>query len=113
MDMAFLEPRGGDLPKPSFRLQLSHRCGTDVAHSGADTTHYLIKGVRQRPFIGHSALDAFRHELAAVFNLALEIAVFRASLHGAEAAHTAVHLVALALINHHLARRFVGTGKEA
>ena len=73
----------------------------------------MVEGIGQRPFVGDTPFDAFRHQLRGVIDFALKIAILTALGHGAEAAHAAVHLVAFTLVDHHFAGRFIGPSEHA
>ena len=77
---------------------------------GAQAAHELEDGVRQRPLVGHAALDALGHELLGVL---LEVAVLAALGHGGEGTHAAIDLEGAALIDLHRARALLRAGEEA
>ena len=68
--------------------------------------------VAERAAIRDAAFNAFGHELVGVAGI-LEIAVFRAHFHRAQAAHAAIALVAAALEEFGFARGFLGAGEQA
>ena len=65
-----------------------------------------------RSFVGYAAFDAFGYEFVYVAFVVLEITVFRALRHRAEATHAAVFFVRAALEQHDFARSFFGTGEH-
>src|SRR4051812_9924706 len=111
--MALAEPGAGDADERRA-LHLLDRRRPAVAHRLAETADELVEHVRDRPLVRDAALDALRHELVDVLDVALEVAVFgiAAGLHRAERAHAAVLLEPLAAREDHLARSLVGAGQE-
>src|SRR5579871_1885338 len=94
----------------AHEARLLHRLDrrrTAVAHRLAESADDLVQHPRERPLIRHAALDALRHELLDVLDVALEVAILRiaARLHRADRAHPAVLLEPLALREDHVARR--------
>jgi hypothetical protein len=67
---------------------------------------------RERALEGHLAFDAFRHELVALGDVLLEVAVGGAARHRAGRAHAAIGLVGAALVEEHLAGRLSGAGQH-
>src|SRR5215217_8040235 len=61
--MAFAEPGGGDLDELRVVFQRVDIRGPNVAHRRSETTYELEDQVRERPLIGHPALDALWHQL--------------------------------------------------
>src|SRR4051794_26235655 len=111
--MALAEPGAGDADK-GRALHLLDRRRAAIAHRLPEAADELVEDVRDRALVRNSALDAFRHELVHVLDVALEVAVLRiaARLHRAERAHPAVLLEALPSRENHLAGSLVGTGQE-
>src|SRR4051794_32309219 len=85
-----------------------------VAHRLTQTADQLVENRRDRALVRHASFDALRHELLDVFHVALEVPVLRErpGAHRPDRAHAAVLLVALALIDDHLAGRLVGAGEH-
>ena len=110
--MAFLQARSCDADKLPLPAQVLDGRRAAVTHAGAQAAHQLIDRIGQWSLIRHATLHAFRHQLLVGL---LEIAVAGAVglCHGAQAAHAAVHLEAAALIDFHISRALVHTGKEA
>ena len=81
----------GDADEFGF-LQVGDCGASGVAHAGFEAAHHLVEHLAEGAFVGHAAYDAFRHQLLGVGLLVLEVAVFRAALHGFERAHAAVAL---------------------
>src|SRR5690606_19209753 len=75
--------------------------------------HQLIDDGDHAALVCHAAFDAFGNKLVDVVGGVLEVTVGRAFGHGAQAAHAAVGLVGTALIQHHFAGGFFGTGEHA
>src|SRR5579864_491548 len=107
--MRLAQARAGDAHEACI-LQLVDGRRAAVAHGLAQPTDELVHDRRERPLVRDAPLDALGHELVDVFDIVLEVAVLReaARLHGAERAHAAILLEALALMDDHLARRLVG-----
>ena len=84
----------------------------DIAHGRAQAADQLVQDRRDRPLVRHLALDALGHQLQRVGDFLLEVAVGRAARHGAQRAHAAIGLVGAALVEEHLAGRFVGAGEQ-
>src|SRR5581483_7932288 len=74
----------------------------------------LVEDASRRPLVGDAALDPLGNELLDVLDVTLEVPVLREAtgLHGAERAHAAVLLEALALDEDHVPRRLVRTGER-
>ena len=70
--------------------------------------------VAHRADVRHAPFDALGHQLLGVDDVLLEVAVLRerAGLHGSERPHAPVALVALALVEHRVARALVGAGEQ-
>src|SRR5207244_3349554 len=97
--MRLTEPGARDANEAGA-LHLVDRPRAAVPHRLSQATDQLVQNGRNRAFVGHTPLDAFRHELLDVLDVALEVPVLRerARSHRADRAHAAVLLVALALI---------------
>src|SRR5215211_5376535 len=107
------QPRAGDAHEARL-LEVADRRSAAVAHGLADAADQLVEDRGEAALVWHAALDPLGDELVDVLDVALEVAVLRerARAHGAEGAHPAVLLVALALGQHHLTRRLVRAGEK-
>ncbi len=61
-----------------------------IAHSGTQTAEHLIDNLVERTLVRHTGGNPFRHKFLRVSLTGLEIAVFRAFLHGFERTHATV-----------------------
>src|SRR3989344_2850721 len=114
--VAFADTGGGDLDELGLVVHLFDRGATAVAHGGAHAARHLVDDADHGALVGHTAFDAFGHELVSVGVAGarlLEVAVGTALLHGANGAHAAVALVAAALEQDDFAGRFFGACKHA
>ncbi len=114
--MRFTDAGGGDLDELGLVVHLGDRGAAAVAHGGAHATSHLEDDADHAALVGHAAFDALGHQLVGVGVAGgrfLEVAIRAALLHGADGAHAAVALVAAALVEDDLARRFLGAGKHA
>src|SRR5690606_37072056 len=84
----------------------------DVAHGRAQSAGELVDHAAERAAVRNTSLDALGHQLVGVRSV-LEVAVLGALLHRADRTHAAVALVAAALEQLALARRFLGAGEQA
>src|SRR4051794_39920304 len=107
------QPGAGDADELRV-LHLCGRGGAAVPHRLPEPADQLIDDRRERALVGDAALDPLGDELLDVLDVALEVAVLRErpGAHGAEGAHAAVLLEALALDEDDLAGRLVGAGEE-
>src|SRR3569623_3518988 len=114
VNVTLAQPRRGDLHELSLRMHLGDRRAADVAHRSTQPADELVDRLAQRALVRDAALDAFRHELLRLIvrDVGLEVAVLRPFLHRADRAHAAVALVAAALVQDDLARRFIGAGEQ-
>src|SRR5581483_6004459 len=108
------QPGARDAHELRFLQSLDRRRAA-VAHRLAKAADELVQHTRERPLVRHAPLDALRHELLDILDVALEIAVLReaARFHGSERPHAAVLLEALALGVDDVARRLVRAGEHA
>src|SRR4029077_14359277 len=85
-------------------LHLLDRRRAAVAHRLAQAADQLVEHDPDRALVRDAALDALGDELVDVLDVTLKVPVLRvaACLHGAERAHAAVLLVALALRDDHV-----------
>src|SRR5579872_355940 len=111
--MRLAQPGGRDTNERRA-LHLLDRRRAAVAHRLPQPADQLMQHRCERALVRHTALDAFGDELLDVLDVALEVAVLRegAGAHGTHRPHPAILLVALALVDDHLARRFVGAGEQ-
>src|SRR6202162_1864830 len=88
-------------------LHLLDRRTAAVAHRLAHAADQLVHDRRKRALVRDTPLDALRHELVDVLDVALEIAVLRvrATAHRTERGHAAILLEALALVDDHATAR--------
>src|SRR5690606_2615622 len=79
------------------------------AHAGAHAAGQLEDNGRHRTFVGHPALDTFRHQLAGTAVEGLEVAVAGTVVlgHRTQRSHAAVGLVAATLVELDFARGFL------
>jgi hypothetical protein len=107
------QPCGGDAHEPRV-VHLAHGRGAAVAHRLPQPTDELVRDRRERPLVGYAPLDPFGNELVHVLDVSLEVAVLGEGTraHRAERTHAAVLLEALALHEHHFARRLFGSGEH-
>src|SRR3954451_7200645 len=110
MRMRLAQPGRGDADELRV-VQLLDRRGAAVAHRLPQSADELVEDRRERALVRDAPLDALGHELVDVLDVALEVAILRerARAHRAEGAHAAVLLEALALVEHHVSRRLVGS----
>src|SRR3990167_3452364 len=114
--MALADTGRGDLDELRLVAHVFNAGATAVAHGGPQATGHLEDDGDDRALVGHAAFDALGHQFVGVRVPGaglLEIAVGAALLHGTNGAHAAVALVAAALVQHDLARRFFGAGEHA
>ena len=105
--------RGGrDADELGAGVELRQIARPGIAHRCAQAADQLVQHAGHRALIGHLPLDAFGHELERVLDVLLEIAVGRATRHGADRAHAAIGLIGAALIEIDLAGAFVGAGEQ-
>src|SRR5271155_3133166 len=91
--------------------QLAEAMRSDVTHARLQPTDELIDIRCEGAAIRHSALDALRHDFA-VGHVLLHIAVAHALAHRADGAHPAILFVGAALVEHRLARAFLGAREQ-
>src|SRR5581483_11621279 len=106
--MRFAQAGAGD-PHERRLLHRLDRRRTAVTHRLPQAADDLVQHAGEWALERHAPLDALRHELVDVLDVALEVAVLReaARLHRSERAHAAVLLEALALLEHDVARRLL------
>src|SRR5690606_9088077 len=110
--VAFALAGTGDAYELRPGAHLLHRRAAHVAHGRAQAAGQLVDDAAERAAIGDAPLDALRHQLVGVAGV-LEIAVLGPLLHRAQRTHAAIVLVAAALEQFDLARRFLGAGEQA
>src|ERR1019366_6849383 len=91
--------------------QLAEVMRPDVAHPGLQATDKLIDVRCQRAAIWDPALDALGHDFA-VDHVVLHVAVAHAFAHRSNRSHPAIFLVGAPLVQHRLARAFLGSGEQ-
>src|SRR5581483_3938587 len=112
--VALVEAGGADPDEARLGLHLLDRRRAAVAHRLPEAPDVLVEDASRRPLVGDAALDPLGNELLDVLDVTLEVPVLREAtgLHGAERAHAAVLLEALALDEDHVPRRLVRTGER-
>src|SRR5262245_16111623 len=93
-----LSQAGRGDPNELGPVQVGDRGGAAVAHRLPEPADELVEDAAQRTLVGDTPLDALRHQLLGVDDVALEVAVLgeRAGLHRPERAHAPVLLEPLA-----------------
>src|SRR5262249_20176497 len=112
VDVALAEPAGGDADEARVLPQLLDGVAAGVAHAAPDAAEHLVNVHRQAALVRDAPLDSLGDELLLLVDVALEVALLAAALHRPERAHTAIALVAAALVQDDLARRLLGPGEE-
>ena len=112
MHMALTHAGVADLHEGRLAAHILDGRAPNVTHRRAQSASELVDDVAQGAAIRNAAFDAFGHELVGVGRI-LEITVLAALLHRADRAHAAIALVAAALEQFDLARRFLGARKQA
>src|SRR5262245_12832954 len=74
--MALAETGAGDAPERGL-LQRVDRRRAAVAHRLAEAADELVQERRELALVRHASLDALRHELVDVLDVALEVPVLR------------------------------------
>ncbi len=72
----------------------------------------MVQHARDRTLIGDLAFDTLRHQLQRVAHFRLEVAIGRATRHGANGTHAAIRLERTALIKIDLTRAFIRSGEK-
>src|SRR6218665_2369762 len=116
VDVALTDACGSDLDELGLVLHVGNGGATAVAHARANAASHLEDDRDNRALVRHTTLDAFGHELVGVGVAGgrfLEVAVGAALLHGTDAAHAAIALVAAALVQDDFAGCLFGAREHA
>src|SRR5262245_50821749 len=111
--VALLHPRGGDPEEARLLPQVRDRRGAAVAHPRAHAAGQLVHVGREAALERDHALDAFRHELVGLVDVALAVALAAPGLHRADRAHAADGLERATLVQDHVAGALLEAGEQA
>ena len=98
--MTFTHTCRADFYKLSFIAQVFNRGTAAVTHAGTQATGHLENDGDHGALVGHAALNALGYQLVGVWVASgrfLKITVGTALLHGPNAAHAAIALIAATL----------------
>ena len=110
MGMAFPQACTRDPHKTRLFLKIRNVAAANITHGSPQATCQLMQNAAKRTFVWHLTFDTFRYKLETVAYFRLEIAIGRATCHGADGPHAPIGFVGSSLVQIDFAWAFFARG---